>query len=515
MLEDSSKIEISPKDDLSISDMIKGTKPWYKVAHLRFLTWCIFLMTLSSTNSGYDMSIMNGLQSLSHWENKMGNPSGQRLGALSNGVAFGAVLSAVLGSYLADRWGRRTAVQIGALLTVLGSILQGLSTGYGFFLVSRIIIGFGATLANVGSPALISEVAYPSHREACTFAYNVCWYLGAIVASWVTYGTRNVNSDWSWRIPSYIQGFLPLLQLVFLWQLPESPRYMVKKGRIDEAEKILRKHHIGNLNEPQDVALVEFELSEIEAAIAADSVPSSYKDFVVIKSYRRRIFLVVFVGVMTQLSGNGLVSYYLVQVLESIGITSTKKQLQINGCLMIYNFAICCFMTSICTKIKRRTMFIGGVGGMLVSYIIWTVLSAINEQRNFDDKLLANGVLAMIFFYYFFYDTCLNGLPYLYLTEVLPYSHRAKGLMIMQASMYTAMIYNNYVNTIAMDAILWKYYIVYCCILAVEFLVVLFFFPETSGYTLEEVAQVFGDEVIDLAVAGAKHKVEHEHVESV
>ncbi|SGZ56505.1 CIC11C00000001741 [Sungouiella intermedia] len=140
------------------------------------------------------------------------------------------------------------------------------------------------------------------------------------------------------------------------------------------------------------------------------------------------------VGVMMQLSGNGLVSYYLVKVLISIGITEEKKQLQINGCLMIYNFVICSTCASVVRYFKRRTMFIACVGGMLLSFVIWTILSAINQQRDFKDKSLSRGVLAMIFFFFLFYDIGLNGLPYLYVTEILPYSHRAKGLTIMQFS---------------------------------------------------------------------------------
>ncbi|KAM9930451.1 hypothetical protein OXX80_009390, partial [Metschnikowia pulcherrima] len=147
---------------------------------------------------------------------------------------------------------------------------------------------------------------------------------------------------------------------------------------------------------------------------------------------------------------------------------------------------------------------------------IWTILSALNEQRHFEDKGLANGVLAMIFFYYFFYNVGINGLPFLYITEILPYSHRAKGLNLFQFSQFLTQIYNGYVNPIAMDAISWKYYIVYCCILFVELVIVFFTFPETSGYTLEEVAQVFGDEAPGLhnrQLDVAKESLEHvEHV---
>lgn len=312
---------------------------------------------------------------------------------------------------------------------------------------------------------------------------------------------------------------MALIQIVFIFVIPESPRWYVSKNQVDKARAVLSKYHIGDSDDPRKTAFIDFELKEIEAALEQErlSTNSSFMDFVKKPNFRKRGFLCIMVGTMMQLSGNGLVSYYLVKVLISIGITETKKQLQINGCLMIYNFVICCALASAARFFKRRTLFISCLAGMCTSYVIWTICSALNQQRNFEDKALANAVLAMIFLYYFCYDVGLNGLPFLYITEILPFSHRTKGLNIFLFSQYAVLIYNGYVNPIAMDAIDWKYYIVFCCVLAVELVIVIFTFPETSGYTLEEVAQVFGDAAPDLdnrnLAIEAKRSLEHvEHV---
>lgn len=503
--------------EFKLTNLIQETRPWYKVGYLRKLVFAIFLVTLTSTNNGYDGSMLNGLQSLSHWQKEMGHPNGARLGHLSNGTNFGIFAALPVAPFLNDKFGRWKMIFLGQAVAVIGGILQGASNSYGFFLGARIIIGFGTCIATVGSPALISEVAYPKHREVATYCYNICWYLGAIVASWVTYGTRNIHGKASWSIPSYLQAALPGLQLVFFWLVPESPRYYCAQGQRDKARAVLLKFHIGGSTAPADIEFIEAELNEIEAALELErqNTHASYADFVQKKSFMKRAYLVLAVSTMMQLSGNGLVSYYLVKVLESIGITSTSKQLQINGCLMIYNFVLCAFFASVVSRFRRRTMFLTCVSGMLVSYILWTALSAVNQQRDFKDKAFANGVLAMIFIYYMFYDIGLNGLPYLFVTEILPYTHRAKGITIMQFAISVILIYNGYVNSIAMDAISWKYYIVYCCILAVELLLVYFTFPETSGYSLEEVAKVFGDEAPDLSLPPDGPKVVHEHVEQV
>ncbi|KAG7194174.1 uncharacterized protein KQ657_004883 [Scheffersomyces spartinae] len=469
-------------------------KRWWNVPYLCFLNWQIFVITLASTNNGYDSSMLNGLQSLPEWHTKMGNPTGSILGALSNGTIFGALIAVIYIPWMADKFGRKFTIIFSQSFAVIGAILQGVSTNYGFFLASRIIIGLGSGAGAVCA-TLIAELAYPTHREVATTFYNVCWYLGAIIAAWVTYGTRHLHDGGhSWRIPSYMQGLIPLIQAVLMIWAPESPRYYVAKDQVEKARAVLTKYHIGGSTDPKDVAFVEFELNEFAAQIkddAAHTQNSSYMDFVTDGRFRKRLGLIASICVFTQFSGNGLVSYYLSKVLNSIGITSTTRQLQINGCLMIYNFVISAFVASVVNRFKRRHMFLTSVGLMMLFYIIWTILSALNQKNDFKDKGLANGVLAMIFLYYCAYDIGANGVPYLYVTEILPYSHRVKGLNIMTFLTMVILIFNGFVNPVAMDAIDWKYYIVFCCVNAVMLAVVWFFFVETSGYTLEEVEQVF------------------------
>lgn len=517
--ESTSDIEVQG-DENKIESYLYLEGSWWKHKHFRFLNLCIWLIALTSTNNGYDSSMLNGLQSLPKWKLDMGSPVGPVLGALNNGNTFGVMLSFLLASWIADKWGRKKAIIGGSSLMVIGAILQGVSTNFGFFLFSRMVLGFGSGIAIVSSPSLISELAYPTHRAVATTLYNVFWYLGAIIAAWVTFGTRTLHSSYCWRVPSYLQGFLPLVQILFFWLVPESPRYLIANGRTEEARAILHKHHTGSSDDERAHALINFEVSEIEAALEQEKLYSNakYSDFFTIPSFRMRLFLVVWTSVIMQLSGNGLVSYYLSKVLISIGITGVKEQLEINGGLNIYNLFVAGFIASNANKFKRRTLFITALSGMFITYVIWTVLSAINQQRDFSDKSLGKGVIAMIFLFYIFYNMGANGLPWLYMTEILPYSHRAKGVNIHNLVQTWIVIYNGFVNPIAMDAIQWKYYIVYCCIIVVELVVVYFTYPETSGYTLEEVARAFGDdETTHLRFINetSKDKFGVEHEESV
>ena len=473
----------------------KDGQPWYSKRHFLILNLLMVVPYLSSTTNGYDGSLLNGLQSMDQWQNFFGNPTGSRLGSLGNGVIFGQILAFPIAPWVCDHMGRRFPIFIGSLLLVIGSILQCASQNYAMFLVSRMIIGFGGLIAVEASPMIISELAYPTHRPVLVGYYNNLWYLGALLAAWVTYGTyfMGQNTSWSWRIPSLLQGFFPLLQVFFIYLLPESPRYLIQKDRHEEARKILVKYHAGG---DEDSPLVDFEMKEISLHIETAKVAakSGYLEFLNGKGNKHRLFIIIVVPCMMQLSGNGLTSYYLHLILNSIGLTSDPQQLRINGGLMVFNFVVSIAMASLIEIAGRRRLFLFSTVGMLISYIIWTILSAINQERNFEQASLGTGVVAMIFLYQFFYNSGLNGPSWVYVTEVLPTHLRAKGTNIMQIAGTCALIFNGYANPVAMEAIAWKYYIVYICVIAVEIVLVYFWFPETKGRSLEEIAFIFDGE---------------------
>jgi MFS family permease len=272
--------------------------------------------------------------------------------------------------------------------------------------------------------------------------------------------------------------------------LPESPRYLVQKDRYDEARKVLTKYHAGG---DENSPLVDFEMKEIILSIQTAKAASQtgYREFISTRGNLHRLFIIIAVPCMMQLSGNGLIAYYLHLILNSIGLSSDPQQLRINGGLTVFNLGVSIILASFMEVVGRRRLFLFSTVGMLACYMIWTILSAINEQRHFEDTSLGTGVIVMIFMYQFFYNAGLNGPPWVYVTEVLPTHLRAKGTNIMQIAATCAILFNGYANPIAMDAISWKYYIVYCCVIAVEIALVYFGFPETKGRSLEEVALIF------------------------
>jgi MFS family permease len=325
------------------------------------------------------------------------------LGALSNGILYGNILSLFYVSFLCDRIGRVRTIGVGATICTIGVVIQSASQNYTMLLVGRFVLGMGVCLSTTAAPMLIAETTYPSQRPYMT-AMSQCLYgLGGIIAAWTTYGTNHwpTTSNWQWRLPLVLQLLFPLTQLAFLYFIPESPRWLVSRGKVDKAREFFLKHHGGG-NEELAGPLIEYEMLEVTYALELETSGESTKwmDFVKTKGNRRRLFIILFMPVMTQLSGNAVLSYFLNLVLNAAGITSSNQQLIFNGGISIFNFGIGWVSISLVEYVGRRRMFLISTFGSMLVYIAFTITSAENAMTDFKSPQLAHAVVALIFLFY-------------------------------------------------------------------------------------------------------------------
>jgi MFS family permease len=247
------------------------------------------------------------------------------------------------------------------------------------------------------------------------------------VAAWLTFGTNYIQNDWSWRIPSIGQALPSVIQIIFVWFVPESPRFEISKGRVESALKILADVHAQG---DQDDEVVQLELREIRETIQLEQQyeNTGWTELWRTKGNRHRLVILVTAGFFSQWSGNGLVSYYIHIILTDIGYTNSVDQNLINGCLQILNLIVALGMCFFVDKIGRRKLFLVSTAGMLLAFIVWTICSAQYDING--TAAAARAVVAMIYIYYVFYNMAWSGLLISYTVEILPYSIRAKGMTI-------------------------------------------------------------------------------------
>lgn len=493
--------------------LLDPNRKWYNNRRIITLNaWIVLLLITSSTN-GYDGSMMNGLQSLTQWTDYFNHPSGGRLGLLNAIQNIGSLAAYPMSPYLSDGLGRRPAIFIGAAIMCIATAIQSAAQSSGMFIGARFLIGFGLTFAANAAPMLVTELSYPTYRAPLTSTYNSLWYSGAIIAAWTTFGTFKIaNSTWAWRIPSILQGLPSILQVCLIWFAPESPRWLVSKGKDAEALKTLAYYHAdGNTEDP----LVKYEFEEIKAAIEFDRTVAAnvgWKSLFTKTGNLKRLRIIVAIAFFSQWSGNGLVSYYLNRVFDTIGITDPTIQLLINGILQIWNLFWALGASFLVDRIGRRILFLTSVSGMLIFFILQTVCSALFAQRN--DSNAAHAVIAFIFLFYASYDLAFTPLIVSYTVEILPFAIRAKGFTIFNFAISLSLIFNQYVNPIALDHLGWKYYIVYCVWLSFEGVFCYIYIIETKNRSLEETAAMFDGEEATEQIAGIAHaKVDEPHDE--
>ncbi|OAP59671.1 hypothetical protein AYL99_06969 [Fonsecaea erecta] len=485
---------------------------WYKDPGLRKLYGLAVALFFASATTGYDGSMLNGLQILDVWQDYFNHPTGSLLGLFGSIYSIGSLAGLPFAPYLCDIYGRRIAIMAGCVFLFAGVAIQSASQNFSMFIAGRFFVGFGNSMCSNSAPLLLTELCHPQHRGRVTTVYNQLWDIGSIAATWITFGTFTMKNNWAWRIPSILQAFPTFILFCFIWIIPESPRWLISKDRHAEALTTLAKYH-SNGNE-MDLT-VQFEYREIRETLRLEfesKKSSSFLDFLRTKGNRYRLLLVVALGLFSQWSGNGLTSYYFAIVMKSIGVTDKNEQFEINGSKTILSLIVGLIAAAVVDRFGRRPLFLTATTGMFVAFVLWTACSALYD---IDGNLAAGKtVIFFIFLHGVFYNIAWSGLLVGYTVEIMPYKLRAKGLMLMNFFVQAALVFNQYINPIGLSHLQprWRFYSIYCGWLLLEVIFVAFMFIETRGVTLEEVAKIFDGEDAEVAHVDldvVEEKVQH------
>jgi len=381
-----------------------------------------------------------------------------------------ALIGTVIGSMLAgipgDRYGRRTSLGVMAVLYVVSALGCAFAWSWYALVFFRFIGGLGIGGSSVLGPMYIAEISPAKWRGRLVgfFQFNVVFGILLAYLSNYVIGTMGLAAaEWRWKLG--VSAAPALFFLLMLLGIPESPRWLVKKGRIGEAKDALQATGEENF---------EQELREIVESIDAEHVTS---DALFTAKYRVPIFLAVSIGMFNQLSGINAILYYLNRIFEQAGFSKVSGDLQ-SVAIGATNLLFTVIAMSVIDKLGRKSMLL--VGAVGTSTCLAGVAAIFFLGRHED--LLVWMLVGFIAFFAF----SQGAVIWVYLSEVFPNRVRAKGQSL---GSFSHWIMNALISwTFPLMAVSSGGYpfVFFSAMTAVQFFVVLFFYPETKGISLEE-----------------------------
>lgn len=450
-------------------------------------------MVQSATN-GYDGSMMNGLNILPSYTNYF-NLNAATTGLNTASIFIGGFWGPIFSGIMSDRLGRRPTLFWGAVITLIGILLQTAAQNIAMFVVARIVLGFGSAVSGIAGAVYLSETFSSRWRAWGVGLLNDFYYVGALLAAGITLGTGTWNTTWAWRAPSLFQGIFSILCIIILPFIPESPRWLVHEGYLDEARlAVAQTNANGDLSDPV-VLVVYKEIIDTLKWEKEEGRTMSPKEIVKSPGARKRFLIGMSPGPFSCIAGNIIASYYLGAELDTAGITSNIQQLKANVVLNVWCLGCCLAGTHLVAKWGRRpTAILSQVLLIACLFIIGGLSKVYADNPTGASNAIVYGDVAVMFLFQGFYSIAWTPLLTLYPPEVMNYSIRANGYAATSFSLNALALLFVFIMPIGLTNIGWKMYMVNASWDIVILGLIWYYWVETKGKSVEEIDALFDGE---------------------
>ncbi|KAM0546751.1 hypothetical protein ACHAPJ_010679 [Fusarium lateritium] len=403
----------------STHDAEGAPSPWGQ-GHIQLYMACA-LIYLCSTMNGYDGSLLGSLNVLPEYQEYYGLGDG---GSTSTGLVFSIFqigqMAGALFSWICDWKGRKLILTATSFLVCASAIFTAVAPTLSAFIGARFLLSFFSTINTAAAPMLLVEIAPPLHRATVAGTYNSLYYIGSIIATFTMYGANtHLSGNIKWRLPLWLQMLCPGLVCLGSWMLPESPRWQVAQGRIEEARDFIIKHHAnGDAGQP----IVAIEMQEIQDSLVEFQGRSKWACFDLQSLYksrprRYRIMLVIAMSWFGQFSGNNVSSYYLPMMVKNVGITSTNMILLLNAFYALTGWIAAIIGARLHDVVGRRKILMGSCLGMSIALAIVAATAAEYERSGSVPSSSAS--IAFIFIFGVIFAVGFTPMQPIYPAEVL------------------------------------------------------------------------------------------------
>jgi SP family arabinose:H+ symporter-like MFS transporter len=418
---------------------------------------------------GFDTAVIAGT---THSLQQVFNLSDWSLGITVSIALWGTVVGALTAGLIGQRLGGRNALRLMAVLYIVSSLGCAFAWNWPALVIFRFIGGLGIGGSSVLAPVYIAELAPASIRGRLVGMFQINVVLGILLAYFSNYCIARLGMgalEWRWQLG--VAAAPAFLFLVMLFGIPQSPRWLATQHRIDEARSVLTLLRASNYEE---------ELKEIVDSIHLERSQGSEPLFQ--RKFRYPIFVAITTGVFNQLSGINAILYYLPFIFMAAGFSKLSGDLQAVAIGAMNLFATLLAMTFI-DKLGRKVLLLVGSAG--TALCLAGVAMIFFTQRNQD-------WLVWILVGYIFFFAPLGAVVWVYIGEIFPNTVRSKGQALGSSSHW---IMNAIIS--ALFPVVAKTsgaypFVFFAAMMVVQFFMVSFFYPETKGFTLEEMQHRLG-----------------------
>ncbi|KAF7558182.1 hypothetical protein G7Z17_g78 [Cylindrodendrum hubeiense] len=451
-------------------------------------------ISLAGFVNGIDTGIIASTIAQDTFKSYMYGPAMENV-ALKGGIVSGYYAGYAFGSggaaYCMDKISRRWTLLFGAVVSVLGAVLQTAAQNPAMMIVGRALSGFSSGMVYPTAPVYLAELSPPENRGFLVGLKGLMNTLGFFAAGWVGYAGSFAVGELQWRIPLATQ-IPPALLLAFMTIfLPYSPRWLASKERYDEAKKVMYLLHAH-----RGAEVIEKEFSEMCGQIQLEANNKNAAKFssLFTRRYIRRTLLACLTVNMMKLSGSNVIQNYQSIMYNNLGYEGQTVLLigALYGFMAVIGQIINVFFVA--DHWTRRTTVISGSYALAIILSVLTALS-----KSFPDDSNPSGSragVAFIFMFAFAYSFYFNSVNWVLVAEIFPLDLRGVGVGFSVFTQATTAIWLSYAASFAFDAIKWKFYFVFITCNLCAGTIYYFFLPETRFLTLEEIASKFGDEVV-------------------
>ncbi|KAF4595447.1 MFS monosaccharide transporter [Ophiocordyceps camponoti-floridani] len=480
----------------------------------QYVALCACFSAIGGLLFGYDQGVISVILVMDEFLGRFpevsdkAEGSGLMKGLMTAMITFGAFVGALNQGWIADAYSRKYSIILAVVIFTVGSTIQVSAVNYSMLVFARFIGGIGIGQLSMVVPLYISEISPPEIRGTLLVLEELSIVVGIVVAFWITYGTRFINSNWSWQLPFLLQIFPGILLGVGAYFLPFSPRWLASKGREQDALSNLAK--LRSL--PTSDSKVQREWLEIvtEAKFQASMLAERHPDLVggtrtmklklEVASWMdcfksgcwRRTHVGAVLMFFQQFVGINALIYYSPELFGTMGLDS-NMQLVMSGVLNIVQLAGVVSSLWTLDHFGRRKMLLAGSVGMFLSHFVISFLVGLYSSNWPAHMEKAWASVFFLLFYMLIFGATWGPVPWAMPAEIFPSSLRAKGVSISTCSNWI----NNFIVGLVTPPLVqgtgFGAYVFFAAFCFGSFLWVFYCVPETSGKTLEEMDEVFKD----------------------